>query len=151
GSGCLKINEGLVCWQIYLHQGNLQYVDCSVQTLEQLKYHLHYLGLKQAIAALKDLPQYFLKIRSSIQDKTPAQNIYGKITSWLLAKQHLNLSQSIQLIKSITKDKLESCLWLDRVTALWQNEHSLPLWITHQIRVLCLLTYRNVCISCVDY
>ncbi len=133
GSGCLKINEGLVCWQIYLHQGNLQYVNCSAQMLDQLKYHLHYLGLKQAIAALKNLPPSFLKIQSSIQNKSPAQNIYGKVISWLLTEKHLNLSQGIELIESITKDELQFCLWLDKGTSSWQEVDSLPLWIPSAI------------------
>ena len=52
-SGCLELDEGEIYWKIYLHQGNLKYIHSSVQLLDQIKYHLHHLGLKKAIAALK--------------------------------------------------------------------------------------------------
>lgn len=133
-SGCLKIHEKLVSWEIYLHQGNLQYVYCSAQALDQLKYHLHYLELKQAVAALKQLPASFLKLQSSIKDKSPAQNIYGKVISWLLAKNYLDASQGSKLIQSMTKDELQSCLWLDQGTSVWHDKHSLPGWIPSQIK-----------------
>ena len=132
--GCLEINSGLVSWEIYLHQGNIQYVYSSVQSLDQLKYHLHYFGWKQAIAALKSLPQSFIKLQSSLQDKSPTHNIYSKVISWLLAKQHIDLAQSIKLILNITKDEIESCLWLDNATSVWQDGKSLPIWIPVQIR-----------------
>ncbi|MGD1921092.1 MAG: response regulator [Pleurocapsa sp.] len=132
--GCLELHSGLVSWKIYLHQGKIQYVYSSVQLLDQLKYHLHYFGWKQAIAALKSLPQSFIKLQSSIQDKSPAHNIYSKVISWLLAKQHLDLSQSIKLIQNLTKDELESCLWLDHVTSVWHEGRPIPPWIPVQIR-----------------
>jgi two-component system, chemotaxis family, response regulator PixG len=45
-SGCLKIEKELVFWKIYVQQGRLKYINCSAQSLEQLKYYLHYLGWK---------------------------------------------------------------------------------------------------------
>ncbi|MEM8828016.1 MAG: response regulator [Cyanobacteria bacterium P01_G01_bin.19] len=132
--GCLEVHSGLVSWKIYLHQGDIQYVYSSVQVLEQLKYHLHYFGWKDAIAALKSLPQSFIKIQTSIQDKSPVYNIYSKVISWLLAKNHLDLSQSIKLIQNLTKDELEPCLWLNHVTYGWQDREPLPAWIPVQIQ-----------------
>ncbi len=132
--GCLEVHSGLVSWKIYLHQGDIQYVYSSVQVLEQLKYHLHYFGWKEAIAALKSLPQSFLKIQTSIQDKSPVYNIYSKVISWLLANNHLDLSQSIKLIQNLTKDELEPCLWLDHVTYEWQDREPIPAWIPVQIQ-----------------
>ena len=132
--GCLNIDSGLVSWKIYLHQGKIQYAYSSVQSLDQLKYHLHYFGLKQAIAALGKLPQSFSKIQSSIQDKSPAQNIYNKVIPWLLAEQRIDLSQCTKLIQNMTKDDIQSCLWLDSATSSWEDGHSLPIWIPVQIR-----------------
>lgn len=132
-SGCLEINEGLVSWKIYLQQGQLKYVDCSAQLLDQLKYYLHYLGFKQAVTALKELPASYLKIQSSIQAKSPAQNVYRPIIFWLLAKQHLNSSQGLKLVEQITKDAFQTCLWLRDATHSWQGEESPPLWIRKQL------------------
>lgn len=132
--GCLEINSGLVSWKIYLHQGNIQYVYSSVQSLDQLKYHLNYFGWKQAIAALKSLPQSFLKLQSSLQDKSPTYSIYSKVIAWLLTKQHIDLAQSIKLIQNMNKDDIEHCLWLDIATSVWHDGKSLPIWIPVQIR-----------------
>ena len=132
--GCLEINSGLVSWNIYLHQGNIQYVYSSIQSLDQLKYHLNYFGWKQAIAALKSLPPSFLKLQSSLQDKSPTHSIYSKVIAWLLAKQHIDLAQSIKLIQNMNKDDLEHCLWLDTATSVWHDGKSLPVWIPVQIR-----------------
>lgn len=129
-SGCLELNEGLVSWKIYLQQGNLQYIYCSAQLLDQLRYHLHYLGWKQTVDSLKNLPQSFLKLK----DKSPEQNIYGKVIAWLLAEKHLNLSQGTTLIKNIVQDELQFCLWLERGTSTWQDGHHAPSWIPPQIK-----------------
>ena len=133
-SGCLELDTGLVSWKIYLQQGHLQYVYCSVQLLEQLKYHLHCCGLKQAIVALQHLPPSFTKIQSTIQDKSPAQNFYSKVISCLSRGEHLDLSQASKLIENITKDELQSCLWLDRGNYLWQEGDAIPAWIPPQIK-----------------
>ena len=133
-SGCLTLDAGLVSWEIYLKQGHLQYIYCSAQLLDQLTYHLHCCGLKQAMVALGQLPPSFTKIESTIQDKSPAQNIYSKVISWLLREQHLDLSQGLSLIASIIKDELQSCLWLDRGNSDWQSGDLAPTWIPPQIR-----------------
>ncbi len=131
-SGCLELNEGLVSWKIYLQQGNLKYVCCSAQLLDQLKYHLHYLGWKQAVAALKQLPPSYVKLQSYLQEQSSHHNLYSKVISWLLAEKHLSPSQALELIEHITKDELQSCLWLNRGTSSWHDEKPIPLWIQEQ-------------------
>ena len=134
-SGCLEFDEGLISWKIYLQQGNLQYVYCSAQLLDQLKYHLHYLEFKQAVAALKYLPSSYVKIQSYLQGKSSAQNqnLYSNVISWLITEKHLKPSQGLELIEHINKDALQFCLWLDRGTSSWQNEKPIPFWIREQL------------------
>ena len=129
-SGCLELNEGLVSWKIYLQQGTVKYVDCSVQNLDRLKYHLHYFEWRKATDALKRLPEPFVKLQLSVQDKSNSQNIYSKIIPWLLADKHLDLSQGIKLVENITQDDLRSCFWLDRGTSTWHENSPLPDWIS---------------------
>ncbi|MGF1541458.1 MAG: response regulator [Pleurocapsa sp.] len=128
-SGCLQIEEGSVSWKIYLQQGDLKYVFCSIQLLDQLKYYLHYLGYKPAAAALKNLPPSYVKIQSHLQDSTGERHFYSQVVSWLLDEKHLDLSQGLQLLELITKDFLQSLLWIDKGTSSWYDGHSLPLWI----------------------
>ena len=128
-TGCLELSTKSVSWKIYLQQGYLQYIDCSAESLDQLKYHLHYLKLKAAITALENLPQSLIDNPKQSSD----QSIYGKVIYWLLSNKHLKLSEGVQLITSIVKDKLHCCIWIERGTSLWNQEHLLPSWITPEI------------------
>ena len=76
-SGCLEINKEFVSWKIYLQQGKIKYVNCSIQLLEQLKYYLHYLQLEEVARSLKQLPKSLLQNKSSTE-------LYGSVIFWLL-------------------------------------------------------------------
>ena len=128
GSGCLELVRESISWKIYFQQGKLKYVDCSIQLLEQLRYHLHYLGWTQAVAALKDLSL------SSLKDREADRSLYGKVIPWLLAEKHLDFSQTLKLIEHITKDEIQFCLWLDRGSSSWHDGEPLPDWIPSQIQ-----------------
>jgi chemotaxis family two-component system response regulator PixG len=131
-SGCLEINAESISWKIYLYQGNIQYVHCSAQLLEQLQYHLYYFGWYNVTSAIKQLPNAVLNESASIASQSFEQ-IYEKVISWLLAEQHLDLSQVLKLIQNITKDDLLSCLWLVTGTSSWQDKSILPNWIPREI------------------
>lgn len=128
--GCLKVEGESIYWHIYLQQGKLTYIDCSAQLIDQLKYYLHFLGLKQVATALKDLPS--LVVQASLQDKS-STDIYSKAICWLIAEKHLNQSQGLKLIEEITKDALQSCTWLEQGVSNWQQEVELPSWICEQL------------------
>jgi two-component system, chemotaxis family, response regulator PixG len=132
-SGCLEIEEGLISWKIYVQQGQLKYINCSAQSLEQLKYYLHYLGWKQAITALKQLPASYLQLPSSTSEKSSDRELYSQVICWLLAEKSLELSQGLKLIEQITKDALQSCLWLNIGTSAWQDGTTIPQWIQEQL------------------
>jgi len=133
-SGCLEIEGESVVWKIYLQKGHVKYVHCSVQNLDQLRYHLHYFEWKQAVIALKHIPESLMKISSSAQDKSASQNIYSKVIPWLLTDKHLDLSQGIRLIENITKDYLSICLWLEKGTSQWHEGHPISDWIPVLLR-----------------
>lgn len=127
GSGCLELSEGLVSWKVYFQHGNLKYIDCSVQLLDQIRYYLYYLGSKQALKALRSTP--YGKIQSYKHEKPCGENLYSQVICWLLAEQHLDAFEGWKLIESITKDTLRSCLWLKRGTFLWYVREPIPFWI----------------------
>ena len=132
-TGCLKLDEGLVSWKIYLQQGQLKYIDCSAQLLEQLKYYLQFLGWKPAILGLKKLPASYLKLQTSVEDKSDIQSLYGDVICWLLAKQYLDRERVFKLLEHITKDALHFCLWLDLGTSFWQEGEPIPQWISENL------------------
>lgn len=126
--GCLELDDGTVSGKIYLEQGNLKYVYCSIQLLDQLKYYLHYLKLLPVAASLKQMPPSLLK------NKTSSENLYSTVISWLLTEKHLDQFQGIKLLQHITKDNFQSCLLLTPVNVIWHDGHPLPSWIPTQIR-----------------
>jgi twitching motility two-component system response regulator PilG len=127
-SGCLEVVAEAISWKIYLHQGKFKHIRCSVQLLEQLKYHLYQLGFTEAITALKQLPP------SLIKDLSPGQSLYSKVISWLLAENHLSVSQGVNLIEHVVQDEIQYCLMLDRGNSFWHDGESLPAWIPLQIQ-----------------
>ena len=131
-SGCLEIDRELVSWKIYLQQGRLKYAYCSIQSLDQLKYYLQYLGLKQGVAALKQLPPSFGKRKSPKRDESDTNDIYRQVISWLVAEKHLNISQGFKLIEQTTKDAFQSCLWINEGAYSWHKEEPVPQWIEKQ-------------------
>lgn len=135
-SGCLEIYQQSVCWKIYLQQGYLKYVFCSAQSLEQLKYYLHYVGWKQIAAVLKQLPPSCVKmqLQSNTQQQSSESNLYSETIAWLIEEQHLTRDRALKLIELITKDALQSCLWLNSGTSVWYDGQSIPLWIEKQLK-----------------
>ncbi len=127
GSGCLELGEGLVSWKIYFQRGDLKYVDCSAQSLDQIKYYLYYLGWQRALTALRSTP--YEKIQFYKHEKPCGENLYSNVICWLLAEQHLNAFEGSKLIEYMTKDALGSCLWLKRGTFLWYAREPIPFWI----------------------
>jgi two-component system, chemotaxis family, response regulator PixG len=124
-TGCLELSQftrgdaasKAISWRVYLHKGQLQYVDCSIATLAQLKCCLIRQGWKSAAASLQDP-------KLSVQENSSEQAI-----SWLLDEKHINDTQFLELISAINQDSLEPCLWLNEGTSCWHEAELIPLWI----------------------
>ena len=132
-TGYLKCTKDSVYWRVYLQEGRLKYVDCSLELLAQLKYYLLRQSWKTATAALKDLPESYLQTGGDKNQDSMNQSLYEQAILWLIAKKHLDNSQFIQLIEDITQDSLESCLWLTDGAISWQEKELIPSWIRSQI------------------
>ena len=127
-SGVIKVSNGRSVWHIYLSEGELQYVDCSVQTLAQLSYFLCRQGLDEAFHALKEMPPAAKAIGASSPDT--AQGLIQRSMLWLQEQQILDEIQSRQIIEDITQDALETFLWLRQAKAAWENGTTSPEWVT---------------------
>ncbi|WP_225882681.1 response regulator [Thalassoporum mexicanum] len=118
-SGRLDVASGLVSWRIYIQDGDLKYVECSVQSLSQLNYHLCRQGWNDAHKALKQMP------KSELGADAIATGLY-----WLLENQHLALDQAAEILKNTTQNSLESYLWLTEGSTSWSEQMELPEWVT---------------------
>lgn len=128
-SGSLEIQSNSIRWKIYLEQGKLKYVDCSLQLLNQLNYYLHRQGWKDAVEALKNMPQSELNPAiDSTHDSSKSNNIYERAITWLKGQKYLDSCQVLQLIEDLTQDALESCLWINQPLFSW-HEEELPVWL----------------------
>ncbi len=125
-SGCLELNNGEVYWQIYLQQGNLKYIYCSVQPIEQLEYYLRYLNLKEVVLPLKQWLKFYLDKQSTVARQKTNPDIYSKAISWLIKKRFLTLSQTAQLIQYITVDAFQSCSCLEKGIKKWYEGECMP-------------------------
>ena len=132
-TGYLEFVAESVSWRVYLQSGKLKYVDCSLQSLPQLKYFLMRQDWNTAVAALKDLPKSYLKTETDLEQKSFDNRLYKQSILWLVAEKHLHHSQFVQLIEDITQDSLESCLWLREGTSSWHEAKSIPSWIEAEI------------------
>ncbi len=132
-TGYLEFVTESVSWRVYLQSGKLKYVDCSLQSLPQLKYFLLRQEWNTAVAALKDLPKSYLKTEMDLEQKSFDNRLYEQAINRLLAEGHLDHSQFLQLIEDITQDSLESCLWLREGIVSWHEAKSIPSWIEAEI------------------
>lgn len=127
-SGVLKATNGKAVWHIYLKEGELQYVDCSVQTLAQLSYFLCRQGLDQVFNSLKAMPPATQAVADAASPDQ-AQGLIERSMLWLDDQQKLDDIQAKQLIEDITQDALESFLWLRTGQAAWNNGAEAPEWV----------------------
>lgn len=123
-TGCLELSQSSVSWRVYLHQGQLQYVDCSVESLAQLKYYLMRQGCKKAAMALNETRYPVEKNLGAVE-----QSLYEQAILWLVAQKYIDNAQFIKLIGEITQDVLESCLWLTEGISHWHEAKLMPDWI----------------------
>jgi len=117
-SGVLEVSQEQVNWTIYLQQGQLQYASMSVQGLEELRYHLHYLGCKKAIEAMK-AAKAVENHQYSLEEMSLDSVIY-----WLNQQEFLDKNQVSQLSQRISQEALEPLLWLSDGYYRWEESES---------------------------
>jgi len=132
-TGYLTFSGESVSWRVYLQSGKLKYVDCSLQSLAQLKYFLLRQEWNNVVANLKDLPKSYLKTEMELGQKSFENRLYEQTINWLIAEKNVDHSQFLQLIEDITQDSLESCLWLRKGSFSWHEGALIPSWIRTEI------------------
>ncbi len=114
-SGFLEVTSGEVSWKIFLEQGNIQYGLMSVQTLENLNYHLRYLNFQKALETLKD-------VTANEQNKQRlALASLDVVVKWLREKQSLSREEVSLLAQELTKEAIEPLFWLIEIHHSWEE------------------------------
>lgn len=126
-TGVLKATNGSAVWHIYLNNGELQYVDCSIQTLSQLSYFLCRQGLESAFNSLKEMPPAAEAGNDPVTAKP--KGLVERSMLWLHERQMLDSMQIKQVLEDITQDALETFLWLRQAQSAWGNGVVVPEWV----------------------
>jgi twitching motility two-component system response regulator PilG len=114
-SGHLSITSGEVQWKITLENGQLQTAVLSIQSLEQLNYHLRYFGWKEAAEAIKAAQA----LNSTVSQE---ENLLVQGLQWLEKQGFLEREQVSQLRLRATREALEPLFWLSQGEYLWQED-----------------------------
>ncbi len=129
GRGYVEINSSSATWRIYIKNGELKYVESSVQSVTQLHYYLSRQGWDFALVALKEQFLCHLSDRGNSLSDPFKQGLFEKAITWLQSEGHLDNTQVLQLIEDITQDALESFLWLSEGTTRWVSLKTNPFWV----------------------
>lgn len=113
-TGCLEVTGGKVEWSVFVYCGKLVGIDCSVQSFDQLIYRLRQLGCDAAATAVK------ITANSSIH--ALGENLIQQELDRLVMQGMLDPTLVIQLATAVTKEALESLLWLQAGAYQWQEQ-----------------------------
>ncbi|NBD15823.1 MAG: hypothetical protein GVY04_06650 [Cyanobacteria bacterium] len=99
-SGVLEISRENINWIVYLEKGQLQYASMSVQSVEELTYHLQCLGCKAAVEALKTAKS-LENTRNSLEGMS-----LDSILHWLSRQEFLNAEEVSKVTEQVSREAL---------------------------------------------
>ena len=123
-SGCLRFLSNGVSWDIYLHNQKLVYASSSFQAWPTLDYHFRCVSLNNFKAAKQSLGQSGLATQSQNWLQLGPHNSAIK---WFHEQGFLNDLQRRQLLENLTKEAIESFLWLTEAHFQWIKETPVPM------------------------
>jgi two-component system, chemotaxis family, response regulator PixG len=124
--GCLRIVANDIVWLLYFYEGKLFYANHSLEPIERLEQHLR--RISPAI-----LPnQVYTDLREQLKEANLEANYPSldyQAIRWAIAQGHITEQTAGTLVKSITKEVLQSYLLLTHGTSeLLARETSFPIW-----------------------
>lgn len=115
-TGVLNIHYEDIHWKIYLDNGNVKFALLSLQSLEDLTYHLRFFGCKHALEAIKAAKALDSNEQQLIQMPV------DQIIEWLHRKEFINDNQVSQLAERVSKQALEPLIWLNHGHYSWEDK-----------------------------
>ncbi len=113
-TGCLEVAYDNTRWSVFLQSGQLVSVDCSVQSLGQLSQRLRQLGWDLAAKAVNTAGDRNSKLSGDLLVRPEIDRLE---TQRLLVPTQAN-----QVSAEVTKEALESLLWLKNGQFKWQPD-----------------------------
>ena len=116
-TGCLKVRANKSEWSVFVESGQLLGIGCSVNSVAQESYRLRQLGCEAAATALN--------IATENTIYRSGENQIQRELDRLVSEGILDLTLGIQVYLEITKEALESLLWLQTGFYQWQQKKSI--------------------------
>ena len=124
--GCLRITSNEVVWLLYFYEGKLFYANHSLEPIERLEQHL------RRISPIVLANQVYTDLREQLKEanlEATYPSLDYQAIRWLIAQGHISEQTAGTLVKSITKEVLQSYLLVTTGTSdLIARETAFPIW-----------------------
>ncbi len=124
--GCLRITSNDVVWLLYFYEGKLFYANHSLEPIERLEQHL------RRISPIVLANQVYTDLREQLKEanlEATYPSLDYQAIRWLIAQGHISEQTAGTLVKSISKEVLQSYLLVTTGTSeLISRETAFPIW-----------------------
>jgi two-component system, chemotaxis family, response regulator PixG len=124
--GCLRITSNDVVWLLYFYEGKLFYANHSLEPIERLEQHL------RRISPIVLANQVYTDLREQLKEanlEATYPSLDYQAIRWLIAQGHISEQTAGTLVKSISKEVLQSYLLVNSGTSeLIARETAFPIW-----------------------
>ncbi|WP_373539960.1 response regulator [Chamaesiphon sp.] len=124
--GCLRVVANDIIWLLYFYEGKLFYANHSLEPIERLEQHL------RRISPVILPNQVYTDLREQLKEanlEASYPSLDYQAIQWSIAQGHITEQTAGALVKSITKEVLQSYLLLTSGTSeLFARETSFPIW-----------------------
>ncbi len=124
--GCLRIVANDIVWLLYFYEGKLFYANHSLEPIERLEQHLR--RLSPVVLANQVYTDLREQLKEANLEATYPSLDYQAIR-WAIAQGHITEQTAGTLVKSITKEVLQSYLLITSGTSeLLSRDTAFPIW-----------------------
>jgi two-component system, chemotaxis family, response regulator PixG len=124
--GCVRIVANDITWLLYFHEGKLFYANHTLEPVERLEQHLR--RLSPTVLANQVYTDLREQLKEASLEATYPSLDYQAIR-WLIAQGHITEQTAGILVKSVTKEVLQSYLLITSGTSeLISRETAFPIW-----------------------
>jgi two-component system, chemotaxis family, response regulator PixG len=124
--GCLRVIANDITWLLYFYEGKLFYANHSLEPIERLEQHL------RRISPVILANQIYTDLREQLKDanlEAAYPSIDYQAIRWLIAQGHITEQTAGTLVKSISKEVLQSYLLVTSGTSeLVARDTTFPIW-----------------------
>lgn len=124
--GCLRVVADKIIWRLYFYEGKLFYANHSLEPIERLEQHLR----RVSPVALNN--QVYTDLREQLKDADldiAYPNADYQAIYWLIAQKYITEQVAGALVKSISKEVIQSYLLLTSATTeLIVRNAAYPIW-----------------------